>query len=130
MKGPLNVKDSNWMRTGLFRMIIPILWIVVSSLSAANAQIPNSGPGSSLAASRSTLGTNRAVPLPNKLPDYPTSPGDVPQTGFTSSPSDAFVNRLYGAAEGVCRRNIVRNMTVSLSFRTQWRAGQDGGSNL
>jgi hypothetical protein len=54
------------------------------------------------------LGDRRTIPLPETLPVMTTPLGEVPATGVAFSTSEAFLQRLYNAAEKVCRGNVVR----------------------
>jgi len=54
-----------------------------------------------------TLGARRDEPLPDKLPKQARPLGEVPQAGVAFRTGDRFLQRLYDAAESVCRGNIV-----------------------
>ena len=59
-------------------------------------------------AAESKPGASRNERLPDKLPEQLVPLGDVPQAGVSFASSDAFLQRLYDAAETVCRGNVVR----------------------
>lgn len=59
------------------------------------------------AAAQVKLGWGRVEPLPRELPKESTPLGRVPQAGVAFTTSDVLLKRLYDAAEGVSRKNIV-----------------------
>jgi len=54
------------------------------------------------------VGASRVAPLPDTLPPEPAPLGEVPVAGVAFVTSDPWLQRLYDAAETVCRGNIVR----------------------
>ncbi len=53
-------------------------------------------------------GERLTLPLPQTLPPMPTPLGAVPATGVCFTTGDEFLQRLFDAAEAVCRGNVVR----------------------
>ena len=86
------------MRASLLLLLVPVL-------HAAGAA-PGGGRGAVAAGQKP--GASRIVPLPDRLPDQPTPLGEIPRASVTFSTDEAFLQRLYDAAEKVCRGNVVR----------------------
>jgi hypothetical protein len=53
-------------------------------------------------------GSGRVEPFPSELPKLAKRLAAVPDAGVTFTTSDAALQRLFAAAEAVCRKNVLR----------------------